>query len=391
MNTNNEVYLTGFGIFLPGSPIKNEDIDNYLGVVSPELEKLKKVVLRSNGIKERFYALDSDGNPTHLSEDLAVSSAIAAITDANISPSDVDLIVAATTLGDLIVPAFGQQLHGKLAEHGLGEVQCITSAGVCLSGMTALEDAAIRIQLGKKKCALVNATERPSIAFRSSHYNAEFENEELLSSETDNYKFLDTAFLRWMLSDGSGSFVLQNHPKEKGMSLRLDWIDLMSHADQSTACMYMGTNSNQGMTPDNTWLAQETLDIADSKGMLNIRQDAKLLKKSIASLGMVDLKRLIDSGKLNPSEISHFLPHLSSYSFAKEVSSAMEGAGYDLAENKWFTNLRNKGNTGCAAIFIILEEAVKNGLFKNGEKILIMVPESARFSYCYAQFTCVEL
>ena len=54
-----------------------------------------------------------------------------------------------------------------------------------------------------------------------------------------------------------------------------------------------------------------------------------------------------------------------------------------------FTNLKTKGNTGSAAIFIMLEEAFNNGLFKPGDKILLVVPESARFNYGYIQLTCM--
>jgi 3-oxoacyl-[acyl-carrier-protein] synthase-3 len=61
----------------------------------------------------------------------------------------------------------------------------------------------------------------------------------------------------------------------------------------------------------------------------------------------------------------------------------------EIPAERWFTNLVTKGNTGAASIFIILEEALNTGLFKEGEQVLIMVPESGRFMSCYVHLTCV--
>ena len=53
-------------------------------------------------------------------------------------------------------------------------------------------------------------------------------------------------------------------------------------------------------------------------------------------------------------------------------------SGAMIDENKWFTNLYTKGNTGAASIFIMLEELYREGGLKKGEKILCHVPESGR-------------
>jgi 3-oxoacyl-[acyl-carrier-protein] synthase-3 len=60
-----------------------------------------------------------------------------------------------------------------------------------------------------------------------------------------------------------------------------------------------------------------------------------------------------------------------------------------IAEDRWFSNLATRGNTGAASIFIALHEAVESGLFAPGERILLIVPESGRFSFAFAHLTCV--
>jgi 3-oxoacyl-[acyl-carrier-protein] synthase-3 len=42
---------------------------------------------------------------------------------------------------------------------------------------------------------------------------------------------------------------------------------------------------------------------------------------------------------------------------------------------------------GSASIYIMLEELFNSGKLKAGQKLLLMVPESARFSYSYVLLT----
>jgi 3-oxoacyl-[acyl-carrier-protein] synthase-3 len=50
-------------------------------------------------------------------------------------------------------------------------------------------------------------------------------------------------------------------------------------------------------------------------------------------------------------------------------------------------NLKTKGNVGAGSIYIMLEELFNNGTLKKGDKILLAVPESARFSYAFSYLT----
>ena len=55
--------------------------------------------------------------------------------------------------------------------------------------------------------------------------------------------------------------------------------------------------------------------------------------------------------------------------------------GLESDESKWFTNLPEVGNIASAAIFAILDQFWKTHKLVPGEKILLLVPESGRFSY----------
>ena len=67
--------------------------------------------------------------------------------------------------------------------------------------------------------------------------------------------------------------------------------------------------------------------------------------------------------------------------FYKELLKELKNRNLDLLENKWFTNLTWVGNMGSASIFVALDEFVKTKKLQKGENILLLVPESGRFSY----------
>jgi 3-oxoacyl-[acyl-carrier-protein] synthase III len=50
-------------------------------------------------------------------------------------------------------------------------------------------------------------------------------------------------------------------------------------------------------------------------------------------------------------------------------------------------NLADKGNTGSAAIFIVLEELFHSGRLRPGQNLLCFIPESGRFSHGFARLT----
>jgi 3-oxoacyl-[acyl-carrier-protein] synthase-3 len=123
--------------------------------------------------------------------------------------------------------------------------------------------------------------------------------------------------------------------------------------------------------------------------MLNLRQDTSILN-NIVALGVEEYVGLVREGRIVPALIDHLLVHYSSEYFRSDIVRLMGEAGLMIPEERWFTNLRTKGNTGAASIFIMLEEAFNGGRFSPGDRILLMVPESGRFSVSFIHLTCVD-
>ena len=72
-----------------------------------------------------------------------------------------------------------------------------------------------------------------------------------------------------------------------------------------------------------------------------------------------------------------------------DVAEGMEKAGLSIPQERWFSNLASTGNTGSAAIYVMLDDLLKSGQVKPGQRLLAFVPESGRFSSCFFQLTAV--
>jgi 3-oxoacyl-[acyl-carrier-protein] synthase-3 len=153
--------------------------------------------------------------------------------------------------------------------------------------------------------------------------------------------------------------------------------------------MYAGTSRPDSIDAGATWQDQTTPAAAHDAGMLNLRQDTEILN-NIVALGVEEYVGLVRAGRIDPSRIDHLLVHYSSEYFRSDIVRLMSEAGLMIPEEKWFTNLHTKGNTGAASIFIMLEEAFNGGRFAPGDRILLMVPESGRFSVSFVHLTCVD-
>jgi 3-oxoacyl-[acyl-carrier-protein] synthase III len=364
-----DAYITGVGAYLPGDPIGNDDIERYLGSTGAS-PRIRERMLGANGIEKRHYAIDAAGNTLMLNEELAEGAVRAALSGAGLAPRDVQMLATGTTQGDLAVPGFASMVHGRL---GGGPMEILSAGGVCCSGVAALRSVEDTVRLGRHRVGVAVGSEMVSRTLRASHFSdAGF----------------DAEFLRYMLSDGAGAVVVEGQPARDGLSLRIDWTHMVSHAHRFDVCMYAGVASPDQVTAGSTWQDQPTPADAHQAGMLNLRQDIGILG-NILALGVEEYVGLVRDGRIEPAEIDHLLVHYSSEYFRPDMVRLMGEAGLMIPEEKWFTNLRTKGNTGAASIFVMLEEAFNGGRFSPGDRTLLMVPESGRFSVAFIQLTCV--
>jgi len=376
-----EAYITRISKFLPNEAVSNDEMEQYLGYINGKPSKSKAIVLRNNGIKNRYYALTKEGVATHTNAEMAALAVKALFQNAPGELNKIDLLSCATSSPDQLMPSHGVMVHGYLPE--TDSVEVVSPSGVCCAGMHALKYAYMSVKLGDKKKAVSCASERLSPVLRADQFEDEVQ--QLLKLEQNPYLAFEKDFLRWMLSDGAGAFLVENQPNPDALSLRIDWIEGCSYANEEEACMYMGADKEADgvLKSYKDFTQDEVLD----KSVFSIKQDVKLLGEKIVKLGFTKLKNILIEKGVSMDDVQYFLPHLSSYFFEKKIDDFFTENGIPIPKEKWFTNLADKGNVGAASIYMILEEVFNSGKLKKGEKILLAVPESSRFSYMFCLLT----
>ena len=375
-----EVFITKASGFFPNSPVSNDEMESYLGMVGGKPSKARRIILSRNGINQRYYALDKEGKPTHTNAQMAANS-VRGLFDKDLGIDDIDLLSCGTASPDQLVPSHGVMVHGLLG--GNKNLEVVSFAGSCCTGVDALKYAYMAVKLGDARNAVVSASERLSAWTRSSYFQKE--GEYLSRLESQPLRAFQKEFLRWMLSDGAVAVLLENKPKADGLSLRIDWIEITSFANAAETCMYAGAEkledgSLRGWAdyPEEDWL---------SRSVFAIKQDTRLLSEHIVKLGVDYLLQLGKKHSFSPEDVDWFLPHLSSMFFKDKILEESAKKGFFIPEDKWFVNLPTVGNIASASAFAMVEELLASGKLRKGQKVLLMIPESARFSYCYCMLT----
>ncbi|MBL7703692.1 MAG: beta-ketoacyl-ACP synthase III [Ferruginibacter sp.] len=378
-----EVFITNTSAFFPNDPVSNDEMEDYLGIINNAPSRSKAIVLRNNGIKNRFYALDKEGKPTHTNAEMTAEAVRELFKDDPEGIKKIQLLSTGTSTPDQLMPSHGAMVHGYLPETKPFEV--VSPSGVCCAGMHAFKYAYLATKAGEVTDAVATGSERFSVALLSNNF--EDEAKRLAALVEDPYIGFEKEFLRWMLSDGAAAFHLSNKKNENGLSLKVEWIEGFSYANELEPCMYQGTEKLKGGTMK-SYYDYTPQEISD-QSIMSIKQDVKLLSKNIVLYGGYGVSASLAKHGVKSSEIDYFLPHMSSNFFKDKIYQQLLANETGIMYDKWFVNLDRVGNVGAASVYFMVNELFHSGKLKVGDKIYLLVPESSRFSYMYSLLTVV--
>lgn len=381
---NPAVYITGTASFLPNEPVSNDDMETVLGQVGDRPSRARKMILRSNGIRQRYYAIDrATGKHNYTNAQLA-ATAVKKLFDQRFTPEKLSCLAAATTIADQLMPGHASMVHGEL---GSPPCEIVSTAGVCACGMTAFKYAWLNVLSGLHPSAVATASEAASYTMQAANFQPEMEHQ-ISALERQPELAFEKDFLRWMLSDGAGAVLLEPTVPEGQRGLKIEWLDIFSYANEMSACMYAGARKNDDGSL--TGWQQVSRDACEQDSLLAVKQDVKQLNEHVITYtAEKPLLALQDKYGLRAGDIDHFLPHYSSAYFRDRLHEGLCRVGFDIPQNRWFTNLAEKGNTGSASMYIMIDELFSSGQLKPGEKILCYIPESGRFSVAWLLLTVV--
>lgn len=376
-------YITDIAAFLPNEPVDNQNIEKVLGMVHQTPSRTRAIILRNNKIRERYYAIEpGTGRMTHTNAQLTAEAVRRLRPHDGFTLDQIECLACGTSSPDQLMPGHGPMVHGELAS---APCEVASMAGICLAGVSALKYAALNVAAGITGNAVATGSELASTFMRSELFDA-VSPEKVAQLESCPSLSFDADFLRWMLSDGAGAAFISATPSPDRLALKIEWIEHLSYAGEMETCMYSGAVKND----DGSITGWRSLDGAAGIGAFLVKQDVKLLNREIIStIVNKTLAKVIAKHGISPEKIDWFLPHYSSDYFRQSLHDRMGEIGFSIPQERWFTNLATKGNTGSASIYIILEELFHSGRLTPGDTILCMVPESGRFSTAYLLLTAV--
>lgn len=323
MLSKDGITISGVGHHLPETFEDNETLCRNLDV-SPAW------IVEKTGIERRYIA-----GPDDTASGFSLEASRKAIAMAGVSPDEIDLIIVCTFSGDYIFPPVSAKVQRDL---GAANAQIFDLQANCTGFVTGLTAASDRMRVD------------PAVR------NALVIGVELCTRYIDR-KDVDTTIY---LSDGAGAAVLSRSAPEHGI------VASAFHTDSSNfeAVRMRGGGSSHGMIgraydPD--------VDHMEMNGIA-------VWKQAITHLPKV-IRRACEKSGVDVADIDFLLFHQANYNLIEYIVRKMR---FDMS--KTYTNVREVGNTGAAALAIAMSEAVEKRLLSNGD-LVVLAAVGAGFNF----------
>lgn len=299
--------IIGSGIALPKRIVTNEELSKRLGLGEREIEK-------RTGIRQRHWVEQGETTAS-----LAAEAARSALQSADLSPEGIDLILVSTTSPDMSFPSTACLVQKALSMRPIPALDLNAS---CTGFLYALSVADQFIRNGMAKRVLVVAAE--------------------VKSPFVNPEDPSTAIL---FGDGAAAMVLAQG--KRGIKS----IDL--HADGSRhRLISLPAGGSRQPTSRETLSCGLNYMKMEGKGLF--RMAVKRMQEALASLDT----RL--------SEVDFFILHQANLRILEVV---FEKA--DIPLSKTLVTIPRYGNTSSSSLPIALDEAMKRGRIKPGNRVAL--------------------
>jgi 3-oxoacyl-[acyl-carrier-protein] synthase-3 len=291
--------ITGTGSYLPSKIVTNFDLEK-------TLDTSDEWITARTGIKERRIVTNES------TCDLALEASLNALSMAEISPQDIDLIILSTTTPDKIFPATATMLQDRLG----ASCPAFDLQAVCAGFVFALSTAQQYIENGSAKNILVVGSET--------------------MSKIVDWRDRSTAIL---FADGAGAVVLS--------------------ADSNTGIKHSKLYS------DGSYLSSLHVNNngIDELGTIEMEGN-EVFKIAVNRLSDLAEETLKDC-KMNSESLDWMVPHQANIRIIKAVAKRI-----NLPMEKVIQTLDKHGNTSAASIPLALDVGVRDGRIKKGDTLL---------------------
>ncbi len=355
------VKLLGTSTYLPGDPIKFDDINDYLGPFTNAPTKIQKWVKRTQPIMKEMLGIEychyAFNNKTRsFDEDnlsMSVKAAKKAIEQAGIEPKDIDLLIYGGAYSHQI-PPMSTRIQEELGIGLCGELHIHSN---CTSVYKGIKVADALLRTGEYKNALV-----VSSIVVSSCFIPEFYNQEKIKKED--------IFLRWYLCDGAGAFVLSADDEQKnGFYLEDTYIESCGDKMSAMGNKYPYHWSNPMDEYDNCYHHIGQLYISEFTD--------QVLDKDKKTIFFTALKRMLAKKQIDLSKLKYFVVNMPSKAIVENITQECVQIG--IPEDKFYTAIKNIGYAGPPAALISIDNLLREKTFEDGDLVFSFVLEASKF------------
>jgi 3-oxoacyl-[acyl-carrier-protein] synthase-3 len=308
------VHITGWGMAVPEPIMTNDDLAEFV-------DTNDQWIRERTGIRERRIAKDTDFTST-----IGVDAAIKALTVANVRPTDIDLIICATSTPEYMFPATACLIQDQLGAAKAGAFDLLAA---CSGFIYALNMGAQAIRSGSIKNALIIGSET--------------------LSRFVNWKDRNTCIL---FGDGAGAFVLQASERPGGV------LSAVMHSDGSGGDLLTLPGGGSRYP-----VSESTIH----EGRHYIQMDGKEVFRFATRVMASATQEALDAAGLTVDEIRWVIPHQANIRIIEAAAR-----GLKLPMDRFVVNLDRYGNTSTASIPIAMVEAIEKGQIKNGDKLVMV-------------------
>ncbi len=309
------VRITGWGSYLPERVLSNADLER---IVDTSDEWIRT----RTGIRERRVAAPHETTAT-----LGAIAAKRAIATAGLQPDDIDLIVVATLTPDYPMPS-----TAALVKEAIGNTTAAAFdiAAACSGFVFGYAIADPYVRSGMARHVLVIGAE-------------------LLTRFLD-FEDRGTCIL---FGDGAGAVVLSASDEEGG---GMAGLELTTDPD-GAYMIWMPSGGSR--SPASTETARRGEHFIRMEGRETYRYATRTLAASALSA--------IEKAGWTTDEVDLFIPHQANVRIIEAVAK-----GLRLPMDRMVVNIDKYGNTSAASVGIALDEAVREGRVKPGDKLVFV-------------------
>ena len=303
--------ITGTGSYLPPRRVTNADLVAELG--QRGIETSDEWIVERTGIRARHFAA-----PEATCSDLGLEAARNALQAAGVQPTDIDLIIVATSTPDMVFPSTATIVQRKL---GIAGCPAFDVQAVCTGFIYALSVADAMVRAGGVKCALVIGAE--------------------VFSRILDFKDRTTCVL---FGDGAGAVVL-----EAGAAPGILATDI--HAD--------GKHLEVLCVPGHVSGGQVLGDPL-------LKMDGPAVFKLAVGVLEEPARAVLAKAGKTEADIDWLIPHQANIRIMQGTARKLR-----LSMDKVVVTVDRHGNTSAASIPLALDHAVRAGQVQRGQTLLL--------------------